>query len=410
MAKNYKALYESSNDSLSLEQRWYAVAEASKGTLQAPTNSDFFFTLGGGSIEFSQPFETSPHRSGRHHTSNIKKKKECSFSFSTYFNIDESLPSASLSEVDPAVRLLFRSAFGTEVISSGSPVFNTSSPADFTFSLFEVGDKWSRQARAAFVQGCNMQFPGNGEATIEWSGNAAESILVGIAKTETNNTANTITLLAGEEDRVPVGSLIMIIKSDGTTRSSDTPAGSSRRVVSKAGNVITVSGAVLADANGTAGDVFIAYYEPAAPVAINNPVTGLVGSMTVASTTHTCFRSFGLQIANDHELSDYCYGRDALDAPFFVPGSRFTATVTAEVNLNDEIIALFNRVVDFEAQEMNFTLGSASGRRFTLSVPKVQFPVPSFSVPDSGSVPVSFSGNALQSSFDAADEVIASFV
>ncbi len=411
--KNFADLYNSTNDSLALEQRFYAKLEGTKGSLQAPVDADFFYTLGGGSISFNQPFESSPHRSGRHHLDIIKKKKELSFSFSTYFNIDESLGSASTAEIDPAVRLLMKSLFGKEV--AGPPLVYTSATApDITFSLFEVGDKWSRQARGCFIQSCTMNFPGNGEATMEWSGVGAEAYYVGIAKTLADNDAgNTITLETGEGDRIPVGAFIMLIEADGTTRSADTPNGSPRMVTAKSGDVITVSGAVLADADGSGpgAPIYVSYYEPATPTAINNPVTGLVGSMSLASTSIDCFRSATLAIANDHEVVDYCYGFDTISTPFFVPGSRITATLTVETNLNDEILMLLNRVLtEFEAQDFQLILGSATGRRFVVDVPKARFPTPAFTVPENGSIPISFEGIAYQTALDAADEVTASFL
>ena len=87
MAKNYKDLYDYTGDSIALDQRWYAKLEGTKGQLTAPTGADFFFTLGGGSISFTQPFETSPHRSGRHHTSVIRKKKETTWSLMILLNL-----------------------------------------------------------------------------------------------------------------------------------------------------------------------------------------------------------------------------------------------------------------------------------------------------------------------------------
>lgn len=413
MAKNYANIYASANDSIAVEQRFYAKLEGTRGTLQAPTGADFFFTLGGGSIQYAQPLESSPHRSGRHNTSVIKKKKTLTFALSTYFNVDESLVSASVNEIDPAVRLLFKSVFGNEAVGGGSPVYSASVAPDLTFSLFECGDKWARQARGCFVQGLNMNFPGNGEATLEWSGSGAESYMCGIAKSVTdNNAGNTFTALSGEGDKVPVGALVMLIEANGTTRSADTPDGSPRTVTAKTGDVITLSGAALADADGSgmSAPIYLCYYEPTTPVAINNPLTGLVGSMNIASTSQDCFRSVVLAINNNNEEVNYCFGSDALHDRIFVPGARMMAVLTAEINLNDEILALFNRVTTFEAEDIQLILGSPSGRHFTLDVPKVQFSIPAFAVPESGSIPISFSGTAEQTALEAADEVTASFL
>lgn len=410
MAKNYSAIYNSTNDSSALEQRFYVKLEASKGQLIAPANADYIWTLGGGSVSFNQPFESSPHRSGRHHTDIIKKKKETSWNFSTYFNIDETLGAAASTEVDTGFRLLMKSLMGFEDVSAGA-VYNTSVAPDLTFSLFEVGDKWARQCRGAFVMSGNMQFPGNGEAMTEWSGNAVEALLIGIGKsTISNNGANTVTVQTGEGDFFRVGGLVMIIEANGTTRSADTAAGSARTITAISGDVITLSGAVLADADGSSTPIYLCYYEPAAPTAINNPVTGLVGSMSIVGLPSQCFRSASVNINNEHELVDYCYGNDALAAPFFVPGSRVTAEISVEMNLNKDTIAFFNRVQDFDAQDLQIILGSASGRRLVIDAPKVRFPVPAFSVPDTGSIPVTFTGNAYQTALDAADEVTVSFI
>lgn len=412
MAKNYKNIYDNTGASIALEQRWYAKLETTKGQLIAPQNTDFFFALQGGSISYQQPFESSPHRSGRHHTDIIKKKKETSFSFSTYFNIDTTLGAASSAEIDAPVRLLYKSLMGFENVSSGA-VYNSSVTPDLTFSVFEVGDKWSRQCPGGFIQGANMQFPGNGEATAEWTGAAKEAFFIGIGKsTIDNDGGNTVTVQTGEGDRFRVGGLVMLVEADGTTRSADTPAGSARTITAISGDVVTLSGAVLADADGSGVGLplFLSYYEPAAPTAINNPVTGLTGAITVAGLTMDCFRSASVNIQNNHEVVDYCYGTDGLASPFFVAGARLTAEVSIEMNLDHELVEFFNRVQDFDAQDLLIRLGAASGRRLEIDLPKVLFPVPEFTTPDEGSVPVTFTGNAYQTVLDAADEVVVSFI
>ena len=411
MARNYKSFYTSTNDSSALEQAFYLKKETTKGTLIAPASTDFLFTLPGGSVKFNQPFESSPHRSGRHHLDTIKKKKECSWNLSTYFNINESLGAANFAEIDAPVRQLWKSVLGNEVVSAGA-VYSSLTTPDETFTLMEVGDKWARQCRGAFVMDNTVNLPGNGEATCEWNGNAVESFLIGIGKSVTANAANTVTVAAGEGNAFRVGGLVMLIKVDGTTRSSDTPAGSARTITAISGDVITLSGAVLTDADGSVAlnEVYLSYYEPATKTAINNPLTGLVGSMSFADLPSQCFRSATVKIANDHELVDYCYGHDSLDAPFFVPANRLTVTVSAELNLNANLVQFFNRVQDFQSKDFQAILGSATGRRMVIDCPKVIFPVPEFSVPETGSIPVTFEGTAYQTALDAADEITVSFI
>lgn len=412
MAKNYASIYNNTGGSGALEHRWYAKTETTKGTLIAPQNADFFYALQGGSISYSQPIESSPVASGRHHTSFIKKKKETSFSFSTYFMIDETLGSASSSEIDPAIRALWKNVLGFENISAGA-VYNSSASPDTTLTIFEVGDKWCRQVAGAFIDSANLQFPGNGEATVEWSGMGKDALFIGVGKsTIDNNGGNTVTVQTGEGDRFRVGGLVMLIEADGTTRSADTAAGSARTITAIAGDVITLSGAALADADGSGVNlpIYLSYYEPAAPVAINNPVTGLTGAISVVGLSVSCFRSASVNLQNNHEVLDYCYGTDGLASPFYVAGSRLTAEVSIELNLDNEVVEFFNRIQDFFAQDILIRLGSASGRRLEVDLPKVQFQVPEFEVPEEGSIPVTFSGTAYQTALDAADEVTVSFI
>jgi hypothetical protein len=412
MAKNFADLYASSNASIALEQRWFVKEETTRGELKAPEGTDFLFTLGGGSIEFSQPFESSPHRSGRHHTNIIKKKKETSFSLSTYFNIDTTKVAAGTDEIDPACRVLWKSLLGKEDTSAGLKYL--AAIPNLTFSLFENGDKWARQARGCFIQGGNLQMPGDGEATVEWSGAGKDAIYLGIGKsTATNAGGQTVTLAVGDgaKFKKAIGGLVMIVKDDGTTRSTDTPDGSPRKIVSVLGDVITLDGAALtADSDGSLlAPVFLSYYEPETPAGIDDPQTGLVGSMAIAGYSAVCARSIGINITNDHELVNYCYGSDSLSAPFYVPGTRLTAEVTFESNLSDTLLKLFNAVQNFEAQTLQIVLGAATGRRLQIDLPNVKFPVPSYSVPDTGSIPISFVGNAYQSALDAEDEISVHF-
>ncbi|NCY21577.1 hypothetical protein EBX31_06440 [bacterium] len=407
MAKNYKSIYESSNDASALEQRFYLKAETSRGEIAAPGNSDFLYVLSGSSIQFSQPTELSPHRSGRHATDIIKKKKECSFTIKKYFNIDTSLGSADDEEIDVPVKVLYESLLGAKDLTSGAK-FDASVAPNVTFSLFEVSDKFSRQARGGFAMGGKLTFPGDGEATAEITGNAAEAYLVGIGKVTTScNGGNVVAVQSGEHELFPVGSLVMIVKNDGTTRSSDTTS-APRKVTASSSSGVTLSGAALADCDGSTSPVFLCYWEPASPAGINNPQTGLQGSIDFGSLS-TIVRSCAVDIQNNHEMVSYAYGSDSLSFPFFVPGSRLAVKATVEVNLNKESAKLFNKVQKFEAQAITVKLGDDTGRHLQVEMPKVLFSVPSFDVPDTGSIPVSFEGNALQSALDAADELTVHF-
>jgi hypothetical protein len=411
--KNYASIYSSGNDSIALEQKIFIKEESVRGVLQSPTGADFIYTLNGASVNFTQPIESSPHKSGRHHNSVIKQKTSTEWTIPTFFNIDTSLGAVSLAEIDPGMRVLYKSLLGKEETSGSTLVYTSEDPPSITFSIFEVGDLWSKQASGAFVESGNVTLPGDGQSQIEWAGMAKTSLLVGLSKSVVDNdAANIVTVTAGEGPRFPVGAKVMIIKGDGTTRSTDTPTGSPRTVTAATANTVTLSGAVLADADGTTGGgIYLSYYEPTTSVGINDPQTGLQGSITIVGLGGTdCVRSASLNMTNNHEPQDFCFGHEGLGGTIFTPGGRFTAELSLELNLNHALVQFINGLKEFAGENITLILGDAAGRHVQFEVPKTIFPVPEIPVPDTGTVPVTFTGNAYQTVLDAADEVTISFL
>lgn len=410
MAKNYATLYASENDSTALIQKFYLKEEVTRGTLAVPAGSDYFYVLGGGSLNFSQPINPSPHKSGRHNTSAIKEKKALEWSFPTFVNIDVAEP-AGITELDPALRVLWKSLLGVEKVSGSGVAYDSSAEPSVTFSIMEVGDRWAKQAFGCFVDSAEISLPGDGQSQVNWSGMGVEAYLVGIGKSTTdNNGGNDVTLQANEGKLFPVGSKVMLIKDDGVTYSADTAANQCRTVTAVNGDVVTLDGAALADADGGSAAIYLCYFEPQGAVAIDNPQTGLVGTFTSASIPgNPCIRSATINIQNGHELVNYCWGHDAASGSVFVPASRLEVDVSIELNLNKHTAYLYNSITQFEAHDLLFKLGEATSRHFEVNLPKVIFQVPSISIPENGSVPVSFEGKAYQQSLDAADECVVSY-
>ncbi|NBW11276.1 MAG: hypothetical protein EBR82_24920 [Caulobacteraceae bacterium] len=411
MAKNYASIYASTGDSSSLNQRFFIKQEGTRGTMVVPAAADYFFALSGGSINFSQPINSSPHRSGRHNNNTIKEKKALEWSLPTMVNIDTAA-AQGVAELEGGLRVLWKSLLGKESIPA-EVQYDSSEDPSITFTMFEVGDKWCKMSRGLFVDACEISLPGDGQSQLNWSGMGVESYLVGIGKsTVDNDGGQTVTLQAGEGKQFPVGSFVMLVEADGTTRSADTPSGSARKVVSVTGDVITLDGAALADADGSGTPIYLSYYEPVMTGAegIDNPQTGLVGTFTSASIPGMpCVRSATITVTNGHEIVNYCWGTDAAYGAIFVPASRLEVDVSIELNLNKDTVAFYNAVQQFEAQDLNFKLGDAAGRHLEIDIPKAIFQVPSISVPENGSIPVTFEGKAYQQALDAADEIVVKY-
>lgn len=409
MTKNFADNYNSTNDSVALNQRIFLKEESVRGTISLPLATDFFYQLTGTSVDFSQPVESSPHKTGRHHASVIKQKTVTQWKLPTFFNIDTSLGSAGTAEIDPAMRVLWKSLLGREQ-TSPNLTYDTATDPSTTFTIFENLDIVGKQAPGCYVEAGNASFPGDGQAKIEWSGMAKTMYEVGIGKSVTANAANAITVATGEGKRFPIGGKVMVIKANGTTRSTDTATGTARTVTAVAGDVVTVDGAPLTDSDGTSTPVYLCFYEPAEPhTAINNPVTGLVGSITVTGISQTCIRKLDLAMTNNHEPENFCFGKDGLGDKIFTPGGRFTAAVSMDVNLDKALVGYLNDLRSFAGVSITLILGDTAGRYMRVDLAKVIFNVPPISVPDTGTIPISMSGNAYESANNAADEVVVQF-
>lgn len=411
MAKNYPSLYANTGYAIALEQKMLLKVETARGTLALPAATDFLYHTGG-SVNFSQPIEDSPHKSGRHKTGVIKGKTATAWTLTTLFNIDTSLGAKGVAEIDPAIALLFEAMFGTKDVTGGSPVFTSLTPPSKTFTLFEIGDIFSKQSVGCFVESCNMTFPGDGRAQMEWAGQAKTAHLVGIGKSVTLNAGNTVTVAAGEGRRFPVGAKVMIVDHL-NVKSADTPAGSARTVMDVTGEVVTLDGAVLADADGSGvgAPVYLCYYEPEAISGINDPQTGLVGSFAVAGESYiNCVRSIGINCTNNAEIHANCFGEEGLGGPLFSNGGKLNVEVTAEVNLSKDLVGFINDERKFEGQDLTLILGDAAGRHLEIELPKVVFSVSEVNVPETGTIPVTLTGAAEQTVLDLADEITISFL
>lgn len=412
MAKNFASLYAGGNDSMAIEQKFFIKEESVRGTLIACTGADYFYTLQGGSVTFAQALNPSGHRSGRHMNNTIKDKKTCEWSIPTYINIKSGNVQGT-GALEAGISLLWEALLGRKTVPGGVVFDSATAPAK-TFSLFNCGDVWSEQVRGAFVQQAEISLPGDGQSQITWSGNAKDRFLVGIGKSVVDNTANTVELQAGEARRFPVGALVMIVKSDGTTRSTDTATPRTVTASDTTTDIVTLSGAVLTDADGSGvgAPIYLAYWEPSTiSGGIDEPQTGLVGSIAIDEyPSLACVRSATITIANNHELVNYCFGSDSLSGPLFIPGARMQTTVSLEMNLNAAMVEYLNKLSEFIGNSIDLVVGDNTKRHLKIEMPKVIFSIPAISVPESGSIPVTVEGTAYQTALDAADEITVSYL
>lgn len=411
MAKNFSSIYGGGNPASALNQSFFVKKETTRGTLVAPVGADFLFSLGGGSVQFSQPMESSPHRSGRHNNNIIKQKTATEWSLSTFFNID--VDAAYGACMDTAMKVLHESLLGYQNDSGTAIEFTPLQDPSTTFTIFENLDFMGKQAAGCYVESGQFQFPGDGQAQVNWSGRGVTVYHAGIAKSVTDNDAgNLITVAAGEEARFDVGAMVMLIESDGITRSADTPDGSPRKVVAidSVAHTVEVDGVVLADADGSVTPLYLCYYEPGTPAGIDQPQTGLEGSVSFDTIPGlSCVRSAEINVTNNHEPEDYCFGKPGLGANAFIPAGRLQVECTFELNADIYMTEFLAKLRAFDPHAIVLNLGNTSQRYYKVTIPRFIAEVPAVEVPDTGSVPVTVTGMAFQTTLGAADELKLSY-
>ena len=413
MAKNFANIFNSTGDSSALEQKIFIKEESARGVLAIPTGTDALLPEGGTSVNKSQTKRSSTVKSGRHNTTLLKDKILTEWTINSLIHIDTTLGTPQAAEVDQAYKTLHKSMWGNESLVGGA-IYNPTTP-DITFSIFENGDVMAKQTFGAFCEGMTINLPGDGDANMEVTGFAKNSLQVGIARSVAdNNGGNDITLdVAGDADCFPVNAYVMIIKDDGLTRSTDTPDGAPRQVtVSNNGTgVVTLSGAALADADGSGAEIYLAYYEPETITVINDPQTGLQGSVTIDNLVGVnCVQSVTITAVNNHTLYDGCYGEEGLGGPLFAPGGRVDINVELGLLLNAAFVKYLAGKEDFTPDDVDIVLGDATSRHLKIDLPKVIYDFPAIEYPESGNVPVTMSGMAFQTALDAEDELTISYI
>ena len=408
MAKDFASLYATGNDSSAQEQKIFVKQEVTRGTPVVPLNTDHTLQLAGGAANIEKPIVSSPIRSGRHHRGIIRQKHITTWNYPFFWMVDTTLGAPSDAEFNLADRTIWKSILGRErdTAAVGNLTYDAVTPPDITFTILENGDQWAKQAPGSFAINGSADFPGDGESQWNAEGQSKTMYLIGIAQSNIDNDGgNTITVGSGEGQRFEVGGLVMLIESDGSTRSADTPDETARRITDITGDVITVDGAPLADADFSGSPGYLTYYEPPAPVAINNPLTGLEGTITIAGFTTDCVRSASISLENNHEVINFCYGTDSLAGALFSATDRLSVTLTLELNLNHELVEFINNLSQFNGENVNLILGESTGRHVAIAIPKWTPSIPNIPIPDAGTIPVSFTGLALESAAEAGDEI-----
>lgn len=392
------------------------IGVANAGVEVAGTDDSDFLLMTTGGLKFSQPIESNQHRSGRFHTGIVRKKKVAEFDFDTYVNM---LGTAGAS-IDTSVQTLWENAFGQKVVNSGVSIdFNVTRP-NFTMSMVKVGTVFAEYYTGGYVKGCSLKFPGNGPATVKWTGKAAQASASGLAQINGVVTASsTVVLQTGEAshytdpqyDRdgttVVSAPLVMVIDPDGRTILAGADGTLSILSLNRGTDNLVLSAAVSVGSLG-----FLVPWDPGAvqKTGTDQIYTDLHGSFqfdTGAAMVDVTEVTF--DFANNTNDLDDRFGRDANVGAIY--GQRADPKLSVKFDLSaGETLGQVLQARAFNSTAPKIILGDGNtARKLVITAPKWIPNVPPIDLPQNGPVPVTMEGMLYQSGPGAQDPVKVSF-
>ncbi len=376
------------------------------GVEAAGTNgTDYLFMLKG-SHKFSQARNVSKHRTGRQSLSTIKSKKVLEGEIDTYINIDTSAGSPSL---DTPLKLLIKQMLANQVsVTSTSENFSQLQAPSTYVSIYEASNITGALMNGCYAKSLEISLPGDGEAMYKFAYKGRDEKACTAAKLNGLVSASAaITVGSGESRNFEAGSLVMCVDTDGRTVTAGGDGTLSVSSLTHGSNLVTLSTTV------TCSDLsYLVPYDPSVLGGLggtNAPLVGLTGTVSFdnGSTTIDEIRSVSIKIDDKKEDLDKYYGFDTNQG--YIVSNVCEIAVTVDINMTAQQYNKILRIKDDATFALKVVLGAAAGRRLEIVMPVVQFNTPSVDIPDSGSVPVSFSGFALQSSNEALDAITLSY-
>lgn len=380
---------------------------ANGGTESVGTDDVDFLLYTTGGPTFNQPAESNTHRSGRFHTNIIKKKKVVEFDIDTFINLPDgssmtitapnwipSVPSIEVPEngttpvtlegnlyqstpgardplkiifkgisnektLDNAIKLLLESSLGTltETTFDGDVVVEQGLPNIF-FSMVRVSTLFGEYYRGCYVKDMSMEFPGDGPATVKYTGMGSDRGISGISRVDGVVSASTSVVVESEDQasRYTKTGLVMILDTDGRTILDGYDGDISIESTNVPTKTLTVSRAVDAPNGG-----LVVPWHPGAvqETGRDNIYTDLEGSFKTKQTqtaSKCTITSMSLNLANDHVDLNNRFGKDANLG--FVAGNRMTAGLSVEFDLSNEMLGEVIQTQEFGGLNPEIVLGS----------------------------------------------------
>lgn len=379
---------------------------ANTGVEAAGVNGTDYLVMTKGSHKFTQPRNISKVRSGRQSVSTIKTKKMLEGDIETYINIDTSLGAPA---IDIPLKLLIKQLLASQVtVPTVSESFSQLQAPTSYVSIYETTNVTGAILNGCYTKSLEISLPGDGEAMFKFTykGRDEKACTVAQASAAVVSSAAFITN-AGESRNFEVGALVMVIDDDGRTVIAGGDGTLSVSSLTHGANTVTLSTTISTD-----DDSYLVPYDPSVLGGLggtNSPLIGLTGSISFdnGATTIDAIRSCTIKIDDQKEDLDKYYGSDSNLG--YVISNVAKIEVTVEINMTAQQYNKILRIKDDARFDFKGVLGSASGRRLEIRMPSVQFGTPAVDIPESGSVPVTFEGFALQTAPGALDAITLSY-
>jgi len=376
------------------------------GTETVGTDDQDFLLYTTGGPTFDQPVESNSHRTGRFHNDIIRQKKVCEFDIDTMVNMEGSAGDS----LDTAVKLLLLSGFGNETINSGVSIDYKQGLPNITFSMVRVSTIFAEYYTGGYVKDMTLDVPGDAPGTMKYTGKLADSEIAGIGKINGAVVASTSIILDDSINkhvlRYTIGSRVMVVKADGRTITHGADGSLLVSAITEGTDTVDVSAAVDAEDDG-----FLVPWHPGAvqQSGRDNIYTDLEGTFKFRTSGNTvCATNINIGLVNDHVDLDNCFGSETNEG--FAPANRMTITVGVTLDLSNENFGELVQARKFSALSGELVIGNpASGRKLTISWPKLITSVPTIDLPENGVVPVTFEGTLYQSDAGAGDPILWSY-
>ena len=245
------------------------------GSEAAGTDDQDFFLYTTGGINFSQPVESNPHRTGRFHSDVIKSKKVVEFDMDAMLNMDGNAGDS----LDNAIRLLYESMTGSETVVPSTSIDYEQALPNFTFSVVKASTIFAEYFTGAYVKDYTLTAPGDSPVTQKFTGMGSDGSIAGIGQLDGAVVSSaTVTLVSApyaHAERFTEGARVMAVDTDGRTILYGADGLLQVNAVDVALNQITLSSAIdLADA------AYIVFWHPGAmqQTGRDNIYTDLEGS------------------------------------------------------------------------------------------------------------------------------------